>query len=1064
MLTAVPRKRTRERSAASLAAQRVNATPERAAFTIISANYLSFARVLCRSFLEQHPDAAFYVVLCDRLESKFDPDEELFRLISIDELPLPWPDCYPYQYSILELNTAVKPFAIQHLFDRHGVKKLIYLDPDILVLDPLEAVWSALDSHSVVLTPHLRRDFGDEAQPTELQILQSGTYNLGFIGLANNASARKLVNWWSEKTALDCVVDIATGRFVDQKWMDLVPGYVDDAFILRDPGYNAAYWNLHERELTVSGEDFYADGRPLRFYHFSGFDPVKPATLSKHQTRHTLSRMPGLMQLCRHYASLLFEAGHARTCKHPYAFAELPNGVPSVSLTQYVLRAALKAGIRAPSPLREPDRFCEFVMTPNAAIGGRDVAPVVSALAALRADIPAFYGERFWDRRDPATAGWLAKSGVKEMHAGELMARWGECLQRDDAVSRIAAIYRRRSDLQARYGRAFSALPDLLAFAQWLVDHGVKEEGLTRAEVDVLLNATPGVPKALSLYWRHESLRERFPILAGEAITGLSQWLIENECPRGRIAPHEVKFFEVYARQVEFDLALWSAGANCALIGASGAIATLFNAEALTRLVLRETGARCDLAHRLVNHRLLTPLAQLEAHYASSQLLATAFPRAFSSREALAVLVDHVGDQCRQRTLGQSSTGAAWLQRLQSDATSYRPDPDGVNIAGYFWAPTGMGESARALTSALRAARCAVREIVLPSVGIDPRVDLDQIDPAAVLGVAAPEHRTNVIVANADEYPLIRRNLPQSFWQDRRTIGCWVWETERLPAMYNDCAGLTEIWTPSGFSQRAIAATVSIPVHVLPHALDPADFQNVAPARADFAIPADRVAYGFFFDANSVIERKNPAAVIRAFRAAFDEGTDEAVLVLKTNGWPVRALEIARLKSLAHGLNVVWIEETLARAQTLALLKSLDAYVSLHRSEGFGLVLAEAMMLGVPTIASAYSGNLDFQDQGTSALVSCKVIETERAHGPYPAGSRWGEPDVDAAAAQMRALLKPGARRELASAARQKVQTLSPAALAPAVRSLLQLAARAAPIAAQAVSKPLRKASSKVLT
>lgn len=172
-----------------------------------------------------------------------------------------------FQYSVLELNTAVKPWAMQYLLER-GYEKVIYIDPDILLYGPLREVLGLLDSGaSIVLTPHLLAPIDDGARPTELDIRRAGTYNLGFCAVKKSPIALNMLSWWQTKLERDCVVDFERGVFVDQSWMDLVPGMFDGVEILRHPGYNVAYWNLAER--LVQGDETDAvtvNGAPLVFF------------------------------------------------------------------------------------------------------------------------------------------------------------------------------------------------------------------------------------------------------------------------------------------------------------------------------------------------------------------------------------------------------------------------------------------------------------------------------------------------------------------------------------------------------------------------------------------------------------------------------------------------------------------------------------------------------------------------------------------------------------------------------------------------------------------------------
>ena len=245
-----------------------------AAVTIISRKYLAAARVLAKSYRAAHPDHVFYVALCDS-EELVDWEEQPFKLISLASLDVLDPAWFFVRYSVMEANTAFKPLVLEHVLTDLGHTDVIYLDPDIQVFAPLSAVQEALAAHSIVLTPHIRAPFRDALHPTDLSILQSGTYNLGFIALRRDEESLGLLRWWKEKLRRDCVVDIARGLFVDQKWIDLVPGLFSRVKVERDPGYNVAYWNLHERSLDVGGSEPTVDGSPLVFFHFSGYSPLR---------------------------------------------------------------------------------------------------------------------------------------------------------------------------------------------------------------------------------------------------------------------------------------------------------------------------------------------------------------------------------------------------------------------------------------------------------------------------------------------------------------------------------------------------------------------------------------------------------------------------------------------------------------------------------------------------------------------------------------------------------------------------------------------------------------------
>jgi glycosyltransferase involved in cell wall biosynthesis len=207
-----------------------------------------------------------------------------------------------------------------------------------------------------------------------------------------------------------------------------------------------------------------------------------------------------------------------------------------------------------------------------------------------------------------------------------------------------------------------------------------------------------------------------------------------------------------------------------------------------------------------------------------------------------------------------------------------------------------------------------------------------------------------------------------------------------------------EVWVGSEHVRRAIAAVTDKRVERLPVPV-------VAPQpswrdRASFAI-GPGYAFVFTFDFLSVIERKNPQAVIAAYRTAFGPD-DGATLVLKSVNGHQRVDELEALRAAAAGRpDIVVLDEYLTRADQAALLAACDCYVSLHRAEGFGLGMAEAMALGKPVIATGYSGNVDFMNAANSILVGYDRVAVPPGLAIYPAGSEWADPDVEEAAAAM---------------------------------------------------------------
>src|SRR5205085_74667 len=206
-------------------------------------------------------------------------------------------------------------------------------------------------------------------------------------------------------------------------------------------------------------------------------------------------------------------------------------------------------------------------------------------------------------------------------------------------------------------------------------------------------------------------------------------------------------------------------------------------------------------------------------------------------------------------------------------------------------------------------------------------------------------------------------------------------------------------WVPSNFTLDSISRASPVPVVRMPHAIG--ELPTTDQTRAAFDLPANRFVFLFIFDFHSYLERKNPIGLIQAFKKAFTK-RDRAVLLLKSSRGDTAEGELSSLREAARGASVRILDRVLTRPELNTLMNLSDCYVSLHRSEGFGLTMAEAMSLGKPVIATAYSGNLEFMTPWNSELVPYELVAVPPRCDPYPVGAHWAEPDVDAAAAAMR--------------------------------------------------------------
>jgi glycosyltransferase involved in cell wall biosynthesis len=313
--------------------------------TIIARNYLAQARVLARSFKEVHPEGNCTVLVIDDPVGYIDPTEESFELLTIHDIGLPDAERMAAYYDVMELSTAVKPWLLRTLLARPSYDSVSYLDPDIQVFSSLVKIEEEAIRHGIVLTPHFTLPLPrDGLKPREEDILIAGTYNLGFIGLGVGKSADALLDWWSERLENECLNDPANGHFVDQRWIDLAPGFWPDLFLLRETNYNIAYWNLPTRTLEVDADTYKVDGEVLRFFHFSGYDPRHPRDLSKHQDRIKLAAHPELQKICDEYGALLKENGYETAARWPYGWDTTANGLKIDRIARTMYRDGIDIG------------------------------------------------------------------------------------------------------------------------------------------------------------------------------------------------------------------------------------------------------------------------------------------------------------------------------------------------------------------------------------------------------------------------------------------------------------------------------------------------------------------------------------------------------------------------------------------------------------------------------------------------------------------------------------------------------------------------------------------------
>lgn len=279
-------------------------------FTICSNNYFAQAIVLGKSLAASNPQCTFYVCVADCKVRDVDYST-VQNVLFADELLIPTFEQMVQKYSIVELNTAIKPYMFSYLFQKeYDCDMVTYLDPDIYVYKSLELIESLIKDSNFILTPHTTSPYPlDGNIPNEEDILNTGIYNLGYISIKNNEEGKKMVHWWEERLRDKADINFSAGHFTDQIWINFVPLYFNKVCICRNLGYNVAYWNLHERDIVSGDGNIFIqkeqEKHPLVFFHFSGYNPLKPDVFSKYQNRILLQEGTILMDLCKQYGKNL---------------------------------------------------------------------------------------------------------------------------------------------------------------------------------------------------------------------------------------------------------------------------------------------------------------------------------------------------------------------------------------------------------------------------------------------------------------------------------------------------------------------------------------------------------------------------------------------------------------------------------------------------------------------------------------------------------------------------------------------------------------------------------------
>jgi glycosyltransferase involved in cell wall biosynthesis len=838
--------------------------------------------------------------------------------------------------------------------------------------------------------------------------MRAGAYNLGFLALGSLSASDAFIKWWERKLEHGAASDTERGLFTDQKWVDLAPGMFGGFAILRDPGYNVAYWNFAQRPVRRKDNVWFAGPQPLRFFHFSGFDPLNPEPFSKHQNRLTLSTIGEARELALEYAERVLRHGFAEFRKRPYAFGSFADGTPIPSAIRALYREDADVRFQAG---KDPFECAGYFV--RGETGGLPI--ILRALWLKHRHLQRVFPDPLGANRLPFY-NWFAEGGGAEVGIPEAFIL---PIRRALSLVRVAEDIgfdpRAKPSVWARglmimHKQVTGSKPSIawlkqyyevtgpiaflwLGLKQFRRSRWAKKVGVGRstvAQLDPLAPTGPPLGAATTARLNHK----RFSGLYAEP--GKHAWWIGRQA---RFVVDRAASTHVRLRGIHHGELHQSAHGKQELNIYVG-----FNEEP-RRPITVQTG-HFDVT--VVVEKL--PDAWPATLYVLPE--ATFVPRELGLSDDSR----HLSVQIIDISIGTSSVFNA-ARRTFLKAPSVLAVP-AVNVIGYARSEHGVGQSLRQFAAALDAAS-------IPNVVIDFNINnSSRVEDLSLKTriVDEPVHGINVFHINADQMPEAEMHLPVHFFS-RYNIGFWHWE---LPEMSDEhLAGfdtLSEVWVPSGFVQDAVAKRSPVPVVRMPHAINFSVTQGAS--RARFGLPEDRFLFLMMYDFSSYQERKNPQGALAAFCQAFAKQNSRVTLVVKTQNGHFHDTDAALLGDrLRERKDVIWINETLSRQEAYDLEFVCDALVSLHRSEGFGLVPAEAMFLGKPVIATNWSGNTEFMKPQNSLPVNYALIKLERDIGVYKAGQTWADPDVEHAAWLMRQIVDDeGLRRRISAEAQRTMR------------------------------------------
>lgn len=573
----------------------------------------------------------------------------------------------------------------------------------------------------------------------------------------------------------------------------------------------------------------------------------------------------------------------------------------------------------------------------------------------------------------------------------------------DNASRRVLELLLIDAELRRRFPQALGERSDG-DFARWLFSGEAECLGVSGEAARLMVDALGSRP-GLALqhfYYHHLHALKQFPLgLTPADRPVFLYWLVQYHKELGVKVDEVLWFIFESAEDPAYGLGetfrqvpAWQQAVPHGL--------TRFGWDQLKSWVVSHYRIRGNVLENAQRPDWLRPAEELHLLTLARPELLQLHPNALADAQAARALV--------RRHIGKAGGDPSW-----SDA-DYTEPKRGVNLMGHLRYPSGLQVAALNSAAALESAGYFVSRRDVPN-----NVDTDLPGRDGFLGL----HPFPITLVHLAPEPLAENSYPHSGLAIRKNtyrIGYWYWEMEQVPRRWNRHASwIHELWAPTRFIGQALRSAMKIPV------IDMLAGMRMPPAvnlpRARFGLPNDHFLFLFVFDMGSTMERKNPLGAIEAFRKAFSPKDCVTLVIKVSRGWHDPA-GLRALQEASSDRNIRLIDAILSPDELFGLMNTCDAYVSLHRSEGYGLTMAESMALGKPVIATGYSGNLDFMTPSNSLLVSYSKTPLKATVRLYRRGGSWAEPSVDHAAELMRwVVAHPAESRAMGQRAARDVRT-----------------------------------------